>query len=134
MLNLSLKHAELGQDFSAHDWTYRHFRFICLPGSPHNWCGCLYGTLVFLFFPFLFMVAHFPPLMSLPASVSNAFSLVAFFKFVLFSILELRYMLLAWKAQRPNLVRDGWERARREVSALYARFCECSPPPPTFPS
>ena len=107
--------------------------YVCLVHLTTGVAVCM-APLSSFFFPFLFTVAHFPPLMSLPASVSNAFSLVAFFKFVLFSILELRYMLLAWKAQRPNLVRDGWERARREVSALYARFCECSPPPPTFPS
>jgi hypothetical protein len=57
-------------------------------------------------------------------SVSNVFSLVAFAKFVLFSLLELRYMLLVWKAQRPDLMRGGIEQARREISAIYARFCE----------
>jgi len=55
-------------------------------------------------------------------SLFNAFATAAFFKFVLFSIFEMRYMLIIWKARRPAAFNEGWEVMRRELSLLYSRF------------
>lgn len=52
----------------------------------------------------------------------NAFATAAFFKFIIFSIFEMRYMLLIWKARRPSGFSEGWEAMRRELSMLYSRF------------
>lgn len=55
-------------------------------------------------------------------SLFNAFATAAFFKFVVFSIFEMRYLLAIWKAQRPVNTGEGWETMRRELSVLYSRF------------
>lgn len=55
-------------------------------------------------------------------SLFNAFATAAFFKFVVFSIFEMRYLLAIWKASRPLSNGDGWEAMRRELSVLYSRF------------
>ncbi|KAF8391329.1 hypothetical protein HHK36_023633 [Tetracentron sinense] len=56
-------------------------------------------------------------------SLFNAFATAAFFKFVVFSIFEMRYLLAIWKANRPFLNNgEGWETMRRELSVLYSRF------------
>ncbi|XP_051151967.1 transmembrane E3 ubiquitin-protein ligase FLY2 [Andrographis paniculata] len=55
-------------------------------------------------------------------SLFNAFATAAFFKFVVFSIFEMRYLLAIWKANRPTSNGDNWEAMRRELSALYSRF------------
>ncbi|KAH9566364.1 hypothetical protein CY35_04G126700 [Sphagnum magellanicum] len=55
-------------------------------------------------------------------SLFNAFATVAFFKFVIFSIFEMRYLLAIWKAQRPVASGEGWETMRRELTVLYTRF------------
>lgn len=52
----------------------------------------------------------------------NAFATAAFFKFIIFSIFEMRYLLLIWKARRPSGFQEGWEAMRRELSLLYSRF------------
>ena len=59
-------------------------------------------------------------------SLFNAFATAAFFKFVVFSIFEMRYLLAIWKASRPMNSGEGWETMRRELSVLYSRFCKCS--------
>jgi hypothetical protein len=59
-------------------------------------------------------------------SLFNAFATAAFFKFVIFSIFEMRYLLSIWKARRPASTGEGWDSMRRELSILYSRFCECS--------
>nr|KJB31655.1 hypothetical protein B456_005G200400 [Gossypium raimondii] len=56
-------------------------------------------------------------------SLFNAFATAAFFKFVVFSIFEMRYLLAIWKASRPMNNGEGWETMRRELSVLYSRFC-----------
>ncbi|KAF2283243.1 hypothetical protein GH714_043595 [Hevea brasiliensis] len=56
-------------------------------------------------------------------SLFNAFATAAFFKFVVFSIFEMRYLLAIWKASRPMNSGEGWETMRRELSVLYSRFC-----------
>ncbi|XWS54165.1 hypothetical protein CRYUN_Cryun10bG0066100 [Craigia yunnanensis] len=55
-------------------------------------------------------------------SLFNAFATAAFFKFVVFSIFEMRYLLTIWKASRPMNNGEGWETMRRELSVLYSRF------------
>ncbi|XP_047334596.1 transmembrane E3 ubiquitin-protein ligase FLY2-like [Impatiens glandulifera] len=55
-------------------------------------------------------------------SLFNAFATAAFFKFVVFSIFEMRYLLAIWKAGRPMNSGEGWEAMRRELSVLYSRF------------
>lgn len=55
-------------------------------------------------------------------SLFNAFATAAFFKFVVFSIFEMRYLLAIWKASRPINNGEGWEAMRRELSVLYSRF------------
>ncbi|XP_028775258.1 transmembrane E3 ubiquitin-protein ligase FLY2 [Neltuma alba] len=55
-------------------------------------------------------------------SLFNAFATAAFFKFVVFSIFEMRYLLAIWKANRPLSNGEGWETMRRELSSLYMRF------------
>ncbi|EEE67227.1 hypothetical protein OsJ_24360 [Oryza sativa Japonica Group] len=55
-------------------------------------------------------------------SLFNAFATAAFFKFVVFSIFEMRYLLAIWKASRPLNSGEGWEVMRRELSVLYSRF------------
>jgi len=55
-------------------------------------------------------------------SLFNAFATAAFFKFVVFSIFEMRYLLSIWKATRPSTSGEGWETMRRELSFLYSRF------------
>eukprot|EP00252_Welwitschia_mirabilis_P010129 TRINITY_DN23267_c0_g1_i2.p1 TRINITY_DN23267_c0_g1~~TRINITY_DN23267_c0_g1_i2.p1 ORF type:complete len:488 (+),score=77.61 TRINITY_DN23267_c0_g1_i2:174-1466(+) len=55
-------------------------------------------------------------------SLFNAFATAAFFKFVVFSIFEMRFLLAIWKARRPVNSGDGWETMRRELSVLYSRF------------
>ncbi|KAE9620638.1 hypothetical protein Lal_00019560 [Lupinus albus] len=52
----------------------------------------------------------------------NAFATAAFFKFVVFSIFEMRYILAIWKANRPLSNGEGWETMRRELSSLYRRL------------
>lgn len=52
----------------------------------------------------------------------NAFATAAFFKFICFSIFLMRWMLLIWKARRPEGFADGWDAMRRELSMLYSRF------------
>lgn len=59
-------------------------------------------------------------------SLFNAFATAAFFKFVVFSIFEMRYLLAIWKANRPLNSGEGWESMRRELSVLYSRFCKWS--------
>ncbi|CAH2077692.1 unnamed protein product, partial [Thlaspi arvense] len=53
-------------------------------------------------------------------SLFNAFATAAFFKFVVFSIFEMRYLLAIWKATRPSNSGEGWETMRRELSILYS--------------
>ncbi|KAJ4801328.1 RING/U-box superfamily protein [Rhynchospora pubera] len=55
-------------------------------------------------------------------SLFNAFATAAFFKFVVFSIFEMRYFLAIWKATRPASSSENWEVMRRELSVLYSRF------------
>jgi hypothetical protein len=75
------------------------------------------------------MAAYFPLLhvQLSTESLFNAFATAAFFKFVVFSIFEMRYLLAIWKANRPLNSGEGWEIMRRELSVLYSRFCKYKP-------
>lgn len=53
--------------------------------------------------------------------VFSAFITAAFFKFVAFSIFEMRYLLSIWKARRPQAFAE-FTTMGREVGMLYARF------------
>ncbi|XP_042010758.1 transmembrane E3 ubiquitin-protein ligase FLY2-like [Salvia splendens] len=55
-------------------------------------------------------------------SLFNPFATAGFFKFVVFSIFEMRYLLAIWKANRPSINGENWEAMRRELSVLYSRF------------
>ena len=60
-------------------------------------------------------------------AVFNAFATAAFFQFVIFSIFEMRYLLMIWKARSVRASNGpgaggGWDAVRRELSLLYSRF------------
>lgn len=52
----------------------------------------------------------------------NAFVIAAFFEFIMFSLCEMRFLLILFKARHPEAFSNGWERMRRELAVLYARF------------
>jgi hypothetical protein len=54
----------------------------------------------------------------------NAFATAAFLYFVLFSVFEMRYLLIIWKARRPQAFANGWQTMRTELQILYTRFCK----------
>lgn len=70
------------------------------------------------------LLTRLVPLYLVSESLFNAFATAAFFKFVVFSIFEMRYLLAIWKANRPMNNGEGWETMRRELSVLYSRFCK----------
>lgn len=55
-------------------------------------------------------------------AVFNAFATASFFYFVIFSIFEMRYLLMIWKARSWRANNAGWDSIRRELSLLYSRF------------
>jgi hypothetical protein len=55
----------------------------------------------------------------------NSFATIAFTKLMLFSILEMRLMLLIWKTRRADAFANGWNEMRRQLGILYARFYGC---------
>lgn len=52
----------------------------------------------------------------------NAFATASFFYFVIFSVFEMRYLLMIWKARNWRVNNTGWDTVRRELSLLYSRF------------
>jgi len=52
----------------------------------------------------------------------NTIAVVSLFKFILFSLLEARYLLAIWRQRRQEAFGQGWESVRRELSWLYSRF------------
>eukprot|EP01125_Pyxidicula_operculata_P013452 TRINITY_DN4466_c0_g1_i1.p1 TRINITY_DN4466_c0_g1~~TRINITY_DN4466_c0_g1_i1.p1 ORF type:complete len:467 (-),score=57.26 TRINITY_DN4466_c0_g1_i1:31-1431(-) len=54
--------------------------------------------------------------------LNNAFFMVAFLEFVLFSIFELRFLLNVWQSSNPNMFRDGWMVAQQQITSLYLKF------------
>jgi hypothetical protein len=55
-------------------------------------------------------------------AVFNAFATASFFYFVIFSVFEMRYLLMIWKARSWRVNNAGWDSIRRELSLLYSRF------------
>ncbi len=68
--------------------------------------------------------ANYLTQLPLPEPLFNAFATAAFFKFIVFSIFEMRFMLMIWKAMHPHAFNSGWAVMRRELSLLYTKFCE----------
>lgn len=54
--------------------------------------------------------------------IFKQFALASFLFFVGFSVFEMRYIILIWKARRPQAFSGGWEGIQRELSVLYLRF------------
>lgn len=52
----------------------------------------------------------------------NTIAVVALFKFILFSLLEARYLLTICRQRRSEAFNQGWDSVRRELSWLYSRF------------
>jgi len=52
----------------------------------------------------------------------NTIAVVSLFKFILFSLLEARYLLTIWRQRRQEAFNQGWDAVRRELSWLYSRF------------
>lgn len=52
----------------------------------------------------------------------NTFAVVSLFKFMLFSLFEMRYLLAVWRSRRREAFERGWEAVRRELTMLYSRF------------
>ncbi|RLN51879.1 hypothetical protein BBJ29_007284 [Phytophthora kernoviae] len=55
-------------------------------------------------------------------NIFAAFASVAFVKLIIFSVFEMRYLLIIWKARRPQGFSEGWLTLRRELTTLYSRF------------
>lgn len=85
----------------------------------------LFSTVAYNSFSLLIFLWSKADLFLVTESLFNAFATAAFFKFVVFSIFEMRYMLAIWKANRPHMQNgENWEQMRRELSVLYSRFCK----------
>ncbi|RHY30336.1 hypothetical protein DYB32_004394 [Aphanomyces invadans] len=54
--------------------------------------------------------------------IFTLFATVSFFQLIIFSIFEMRFLLLIWKARRPQQFTEGWNVMRRELTTLYSRF------------
>jgi len=52
----------------------------------------------------------------------NTIAVVSLFKFILFSLLEARYLLTIWRQRRHEAFSQGWDVVRHELSWLYSRF------------
>jgi hypothetical protein len=54
--------------------------------------------------------------------VFATFAMAGFLKLVVFSIMELRMVLMIWKARTPEAFNDGFMSVRRELGKVYSRF------------
>ncbi|RVW46846.1 Transmembrane E3 ubiquitin-protein ligase 1 [Vitis vinifera] len=122
------------QSFDFNDWATSHYGCLSLP--LHLTAGILVGNNIILACSHrvtiitlhveLFEIAILDLINGdfclFAESLFNAFATAAFFKFVVFSIFEMRYLLAIWKASRPMNNGEGWETMRRELSVLYSRF------------
>merc|ERR1711871_94994 len=52
----------------------------------------------------------------------NTFATISFLKMLLFVILEVRMLMLIWKARRPEAFSNGWANIQRELAKLYSRL------------
>ena len=73
----------------------------------------------------LYDAAQTMMIMVLSLALPQAFAVLAtlaFFKMLLFAVFEMRLMVLAHKAQHPELWTGDWSTVRQTLSRLYARF------------
>jgi len=54
--------------------------------------------------------------------IFNSFAVISLLKFVLFSLLEVRYLLSIWRRRNHELFLEGWDAARQELARVYTRF------------
>eukprot|EP00928_Gymnodinium_smaydae_P027709 TRINITY_DN21333_c0_g1_i1.p1 TRINITY_DN21333_c0_g1~~TRINITY_DN21333_c0_g1_i1.p1 ORF type:complete len:530 (-),score=52.31 TRINITY_DN21333_c0_g1_i1:79-1668(-) len=54
--------------------------------------------------------------------IFNTIAIVSLFKFVLFSVVEARYFLAIWRHTQSEVLSQGWDVVRRELSWMYSRF------------
>jgi len=52
----------------------------------------------------------------------NSFIMVSFVQFMIFSMFDLRLVLLVWRARRPLDFSSGWERMRSTLTKIYTGF------------
>jgi len=52
----------------------------------------------------------------------NSFIMVSFVQFMVFSMFDLRLVLLVWRARRPLDFSSGWERMRSTLTKIYSGF------------
>jgi len=52
----------------------------------------------------------------------NSFIMVSFVQFMIFSMFDLRLVLLVWRARRPLDFSSGWERMRSTLTKIYSGF------------
>lgn len=52
----------------------------------------------------------------------NTFAVISLFKFVLFALLEVRYLLTIWRVRYRFAFSEGWDAVRRELSKVYSYF------------
>mmetsp|Transcript_22809 Transcript_22809/g.53279 ORF Transcript_22809/g.53279 Transcript_22809/m.53279 type:complete len:581 (-) Transcript_22809:69-1811(-) len=52
----------------------------------------------------------------------NTLGIIAFFKFALFALLEVRYILTIWRHRHADIFQQGWEAVRHELTRIYSAF------------
>jgi len=52
----------------------------------------------------------------------NSFIMVSFLQFIMFSMFDLRLVLLVWKGRRPQDFNSGWDRMRSTLTKVYSCF------------
>ncbi|SBT79350.1 E3 ubiquitin-protein ligase, putative [Plasmodium malariae] len=50
------------------------------------------------------------------------FIIMVLLKFLLFTLMEVRYILIIWKANHQQDINDGWEQMQRKLSILYKYY------------
>lgn len=52
----------------------------------------------------------------------NMFAVVSVVKFIFFTLLEVRYLLITWRQCHREIFAEGWDAVRRELSRFYTFF------------
>lgn len=52
----------------------------------------------------------------------NSFALISMFKFILFALLEVRYVLTIWRCRHRDLFSRGWDEVRSHLQKVYSYF------------
>merc|ERR1719443_2430256 len=52
----------------------------------------------------------------------NTLAVISVLKFVLFSLIEVRYLLMIWRHNRREAFSQGWESIRRELVRFYSQL------------